>query len=123
MNIIKCDETNSKIQYIGYYKMLEKIVDTIDDYSYEKRIVLIEKYIEIMKLIVELEKENQELKKQLSNSHQIKKQQKEFIEYLEEPIRMFEQGNQINISEYTSAKLDTLEEVLLKYKEIMEAKE
>lgn len=56
MNIIKCDETNSKIQYIGYYKMLEKIVDTIDDYSYEKRIVLIEKYIEIMKLIVELEK-------------------------------------------------------------------
>lgn len=56
MNIIKCDETNSKIQYIGYHKMLEKIIDTIDDYSYEKRIVLIEKYIEIMKLIVELEK-------------------------------------------------------------------
>lgn len=56
-----------------------------------------------------LEKENQELKEQ----------QKEFIEYLEEPIRMFEQGNQINISEYTSAKLDTLEEVLLKYKEII----
>ena len=56
MNIIKCDEKNSEIQYIGYYKMLEKIVDTIDDYSYEKRIVLIEKYIEIMKLIVELER-------------------------------------------------------------------
>ena len=56
MNIIKCDEKNSKIQYIGYYKMLEKIVDTIDNYSYEKRIVLIEKYIEIMKLIVEIEK-------------------------------------------------------------------
>lgn len=56
MNIIKCDETNSTIQYIGYCKMLEKIVDTIDNYSYEKRIVLIEKYIEIMKLIVELEK-------------------------------------------------------------------
>ena len=56
MNIIKCDGKNSKIQYIGYCKMLEKIVDTIDEYSYEKRIILIEKYIEIMKLIVELEK-------------------------------------------------------------------
>ena len=68
---------------------------------------------------LELEKENQELKKQLSNSYQIKNQQKEFIEYLEEPIRMIKQGNPINISEYTSAKLDTLEEVLLKYKEII----
>ena len=68
---------------------------------------------------LELEKENQELKKQLSNSHQIKKQQKEFIEYLEEPIRIIKQGDLINISEYTSAKLDTLEEVLLKYKEII----
>ena len=25
MNIIKCDEKNSEIQYIGYYKMLEKM--------------------------------------------------------------------------------------------------
>lgn len=58
---------------------------------------------------LELEKENQELKEK----------QKEFIEYLEEPIRMIKQGNPINISEYTSAKLDTLEEVLLKYKEII----
>ena len=57
MKIIKCYETNSRIQYIGYCKMLEKIVDTIDEYSYEKRITLIEKYIEIMKLIIELEKE------------------------------------------------------------------
>lgn len=57
MRIVKYDENNSEIQYIGYYKMLEKIVDTIDEYSYEKRITLIEKYIEIMKLIVELEKE------------------------------------------------------------------
>ena len=56
MKIVKYDETKSTIQYMGYYTMLEKIVDTIDEYSYEKRITLIEKYIEIMKLIVELEK-------------------------------------------------------------------
>ncbi len=56
MKVVKYNGNNSKIQYIGYYKMLEKIVDTIDEYSYEKRIVLIEKYIEIMKLMVELEK-------------------------------------------------------------------
>ena len=66
-----------------------------------------------------LEQENQELKKQLSNSHQIEAQQKEFIEYLEEPIRMFKQGGSMNISEYTSAKLNTLEEVLSKFKEII----
>lgn len=57
MKIVKYDGNKSTIQYIGYYTMLEKIVDTIDEYSYEKRITLIEKYIEIMKLIVELEKE------------------------------------------------------------------
>ena len=55
-----------------------------------------------------LEKENQELKKQ----------QKEFIKYLKEPIRIITERNPINLSEYTSAKLDTLEEVLSKYKEI-----
>ena len=59
----------------------------------------------------------------IEENQQLKEQQKEFIEYLEEPIRMFEQGNQINISEYTSAKLDTLEEVLSKYKEIIGDKE
>ena len=80
-----------------------------------------------------LEKENQELKEKLNcdlkwafkydelyqENKKLKEQQKEFIEYLEEPIRIIKQGDLINISEYTSAKLDTLEEVLLKYKEII----
>ena len=83
--------------------------------------------------IASLQQENQELKEKLNcdlkwafkydelyqENKKLKEQQKEFIEYLEEPIRMFEQGNQINISEYTSVKLDILEEVLLKYKEII----
>lgn len=48
----------------------------------------------------------------------LKSQQKEFIEYLEEPIKLIKQGNPVNITEYTSAKLDILEEILAKYKEI-----
>lgn len=48
-----------------------------------------------------------------------KNQQKDFIEYLEEPIRIITEGNPTNISEYTTAKLDTLKEVLSKYKEIV----
>lgn len=96
--------------------------------------------VQFIKLLMEQERENQELKKQLevgeqqyndlveekeelqehlSNSHQMKNQQKEFMEYLEEPIKIITEGNPTNISEYTSAKLDTLKEVLQKYKEII----
>ena len=50
-------------------------------------------------------------------------QQKEFMEYLEEPIKIITEGNPTNISEYTSAKLDTLKEVLQKYKEIIGGKD
>lgn len=41
----------SKIEYIGYYKMLEKILSLIDKVSYENKIILIDKYIELTKLI------------------------------------------------------------------------
>lgn len=67
--------------------------------------------------------ENWKLKQQISNSHQMKNQQKEFMEYLEEPIKIITEGNPTNISEYTSAKLDTLKEVLQKYKEIIGGKD
>ena len=50
-------------------------------------------------------------------------QQKEFIGYLEDPIKIITEGNPTNISEYTSAKLDTLKEVLQKYKEIIGVKD
>lgn len=46
-------------------------------------------------------------------------QQKEFIKWLEEPIKLIKRGNPTNISEYTSGKLSTLEEILKKYKEII----
>ena len=85
--------------------------------------------------IEDLQQENQELKKKLEESRAVadtnseladsideyhKKKRKEFIEYLEEPIRIIKQGNPVNITEYTSAKLDTLEEILSKYKEIID---
>lgn len=95
------------------------------------------KYASQQMMIDKLQKENQQLKKQLKeleeqSANAINKQvsrgidlinqQKEFIEYLEEPIKLIKQGNPINITEYTSAKLDTLEEILLKYKEIIGSK-
>ena len=78
----------------------------------------------------QLEWENQELKKQLSNSHQMKNQQKEFIEWLEKEIQRQEDyavslGLTIDygIAEYTSGKIDALKESLSKYKEIIGVKD
>ena len=95
------------------------------------------KYNQVLKDKIKIQQENQELKnlnriyeeiisddkenyKLLSSEiKQLKNQQKEFIEYLEEPRRLIKQGSPVNITEYTSAKLDILEEVLSKYKEII----
>ena len=77
-----------------------------------------------------LEQENKELKKQLSNSHQMENQQKEFIEWLEKEIQRQEDyavslGLTIDydIAEYTSGKIDALKESLSKYKEIIGVKD
>ena len=53
----------------------------------------------------------------------LENQQKEFIEYLEEPIKIITDGNPTNISEYTAGKLDALKEILSKYKEMIGEKE
>ena len=53
--LVTIDNTNnSTIEYIGYYNMLDTIVEQIKECSYEKRIEYIDRYIEIMKLIIEL---------------------------------------------------------------------
>lgn len=74
------------------------------------------------KKVKELEKENQELKKQLSNSHQIKVQQKEFIEWLEEKIKNYElpltDENKKALG-YTLPMKGIYKEILEKYKEIV----
>lgn len=89
--------------------------------SYESRSEELHYALILYNLIMNLQQENEELKKQLSNSHQIKNQQKEFIEWLEDYIDAITQQKE------TVAELDitevhilmTLEEALSKYKEII----
>ena len=78
----------------------------------------------------DLVKEKEELQEHLSNSHQIKTKQKEFIEWLEKEIQRQENyavslGLTIDygIAEYTSGKIDALKESLSKYKEIIGVKD
>ena len=76
--------------------------------------------------VFELIRENQELKKQLSNSHQIKTQQKEFIEWLEAKIKNYElpltDENKKALG-YTLPMKGIYKEILSKYKEILGYKE
>lgn len=85
-----------------------QIYSTLDEY--ESRCIVTEEIVEEIK---QLQQENQ----------QLRNQQREFIKYLEEPIKLIKEGNPINISEYTSGKLDTLEKILQKYKSIIGGKE
>ena len=80
----------------------------------------------------ELAEENQKLKEMQctflgtgcqNKMKEYKIQQREFIEYLEEPIKIITDGNPTNISEYTAGKLDALKEILSKYKEIIGEKD
>lgn len=58
--LVKFDNTNnSTIEYIGYYNMLDTIAEQIKECSYEKRIEYIDRYIEIMKLIIELKEKGE----------------------------------------------------------------
>ena len=82
-----------------------------------------------------LEQENKELKQQLSNSHQMENQQKEFIEYLESEMILFQEymkeiecsdrcHGDYPITYYTSkCRLNEVTEILSKYKEIIGVKD
>ena len=65
-----------------------------------------------------LQQENEELKKQLSNSHQIKNQQKEFIEWLEQNIEN-EEYCYLAQNPNERCRKDVFEEALSKYKKII----
>ena len=88
--------------------------------------------------IQDLEQENQELKKQLSNSHQIEVQQKQFIKWLEKEIkttqdRLNKYNEKVKNREETDIEyyesiideriFDVYEKILSKYKEIVGYKE
>lgn len=40
-----------KIEYVGYYKMLEKILSLMDKGTFEDKMKLIDKYIELTRII------------------------------------------------------------------------
>lgn len=75
---------------------------------------------ELNEYTTQLEYKVKELKKQVSNNHQIKKQQKEFIEYLENEIKnsdicdVYVRGMKFN-----SAEKMIYKDILSKYKEII----
>ena len=88
--------------------------------------------------IQDLEQENQELKKQLSNSHQIEVQQKEFIKWLEKEIkttqdRLNKYNEKVKNREETDIEyylsiideriFDIYGKILSKYKEIIGVKD
>ena len=91
--------------------------------------------VQFINLLMEKERENQDLKQQLSNSHQMKNQQKEFIEYLESEMILFQEymkeiecsdrcHGDYPITYYTSkCRLNEVTEILSKYKEIIGGKD
>lgn len=94
---------------------------------YETSITNPKKQLEFYKdLSEQLEKEHKELKKQLSNSHQIKAHQKEFIEWLETEIKNYElpltDENKKALG-YTLPMKGIYKEVLEKYKELIGVKD
>ena len=68
----------------------------------------------------ELERENQKLKEQLSNSRQMKNQQKYFIEYLNKTIEDLETEDvdDEEMKGYLIQRINTFKEILSKFKEI-----
>lgn len=50
------DGIKTDIKYIGYYNMLDKIVDLMEKTPHKEREKLIDKYIEVLRLINEIEK-------------------------------------------------------------------
>ena len=50
------DGIKTDIKYIGYYDMLNKIVDLMEKPPYKEREKLIDKYIEVLRLVNEIEK-------------------------------------------------------------------
>lgn len=94
--------------------------------SYESRSEELHYALILYNLIMNLQQENRKLKQQISNSHQIKNQQKEFIEYLEtEKDRLARECSPIYEDGLGKTRLvsedifNEINDVLSKYKEIV----
>ena len=86
--------------------------------SYESRSEELHYALILYNLIMNLQQENEELKKQLSNSHQMKNQQKVFMQWLEQNIEN-EEYCYLAQNPNERCRKDVFEEVLSKYKEII----
>ena len=71
----------------------------------------------------DLVEEKEELQEQLSNSHQIEVQQREFINWLEDGIRTLEMLDETFILQNYKNEIIIYKEILSKYKEIVGYKE
>lgn len=91
--------------------------------SYESRSEELHYALILYNLIMNLQKENQKLKKELSNSHQIKNQQKEFIEWLEANLEALEMCDREFILTNNKKEIKAYKEGLSKYKEITGVKD
>ena len=95
------DEEIQGLVQNAFQKTLKELQENPDNvFNY---LELQEKYNRVLKDKVNLHQENQELNKQLSNSHQIKNKQKEFIDWLENEIKGCH-----NYSKYIENKLQEL---------------
>ena len=97
--------------------MLQHVVDTngVPSEVYD--------YLDCTHRNTELLEESQKLKKQLSNSRQIKNQQKEFIEWLESNLEALEMCDRELILTNNKKEIKAYKEVLSKYKEIIGVKD
>lgn len=84
--------------------------------------------IEMKYKIIGLEEENEELKSQIKGTthcydevehKQLKKQQQEFIKYLEDEIKHLEHSRYVSFNEFGEHKLMFYKEILSIYKEII----
>ena len=94
-------------------KQIEKKYEKLGTLTAE---ILYEENTRLANEITVLKTENQKSKEE-------KRGKREFVEYLEEAIKIIIEGNPTNISEYTAGKLDALKEILSKYKEIIGEKD
>lgn len=44
-------DNHAELRYIGYYKLLDKILDLMDTCDYKNKLLLIDKYIELVKVL------------------------------------------------------------------------
>ena len=114
MSVYETSITNPKKQ-LEFYKDLSEQLEKDNQELKEQLEVGEQQYNDLVE-------EKEELQEQLSNSHQIKTKQKEFIEWLEDCIKTLEIEQARRFNHTYKYKVDGLKDCLSKYKEIVGGK-